>query len=163
MDKNLHKFNLNEKKLTLLVAQFSTPYDAKLCKDTLSAIFEKINYQTDQIFKAQQGEASLDDISHIYAQYGFINETGWEQNTPIIQEDVSIIWVLPAGAHIEDAEDLLESMKPLKIEIHRREGIKEEWQMYPYPAVMPIPDEDELPLINSDEPFFLNPFKRILH
>lgn len=151
----------------VVVARFTTSRQARSAQLTLTTLFDTIDARVDELFEKGQGQATLSELASIYAQYGFRNENGWEQEHPIMVSDNEIAWPLSFGVRKSDVEDLLQAMEPQSIEFHDLKESVEEWQLYPMPEMGPFLDDviDDY----ANDPFFEDdeypgsPPKRMIH
>lgn len=148
---------------TIMIVSFESKEDAIHCKNTLDDTFDQIKDEVNQLFERQDGEATVEDISKLYAKYGLVNDNGWEQDMPIIVKDQDLAWALPSGANVEDLRNMMESMNPVQISTHDQSSTLEEWKLYPHPAVIPLPDDyDEEDDDFIEDEITISP-KRLLH
>ncbi|MBN2528127.1 MAG: hypothetical protein JXR76_17175 [Deltaproteobacteria bacterium] len=150
----------------VVVARFTTSRQARSCQMTLTTLFNTIARKVDDLFKKGDGQADLGELAEIYAQYGFRNENGWEQEHPVMVHENEVAWPLSFGVRRSDVEDLLQAMEPQSIEFHDFQEPIEEWQLYPLPEMIAFMDElDELAddHMPEDDEYLGNPPKRVIH
>lgn len=128
---------------TIVVVRFDSNEEAIKCQFTLNALFAEIDLRINAVFQAKEGQASLEDVSRIYASFGFSNENGWHQDAPVLVEGAEVLWPLAGGADPDDAENLLSTMEPQNIRMYADKEALEDWQRFPHPIAAPIPDEDD--------------------
>ena len=122
--------------------------------------------QVTDLFESNGGEAHVSEIDRIYTVHGLRNDSGWEQDLPVLVQGPDIAWALPPGAHMEDAENLLWTMGASDVSIHQQSTDAEDWRTAPHPMAMAIPEEDDsAPFdLEVDEPVaVISSRKRTLH
>ena len=144
MVKNINSSSDDFFSSTVVLVRFAQARDARSCQLTLDALFDRIREEVREVFKTGEGEATLEEIASVYADYGLTNENGWEQNHEILLSGNDVIWPLSFGVRRQDVEDLLSTMEPQGIEFHDVGDDVEQWRLYPIPETMPLPEfEDE--------------------
>jgi len=150
---------------TVLVARFDSADEAAIVQDTLESIFDELTSEVEDLFERNGGEAHALEIAKIYAIRGFRNDSGWEQDIPILVHDRDLAWTLPIGAHVEDAENLLLTLGASDVAIHQQGVDAEEWRTAPHPMIMVVPDDEAwFHEGDDDEPIsMVTTRKRTLH
>jgi hypothetical protein len=128
----------------VMVARFAGPLEAATARSTLEATLDELASEVDELFELSGGVVEVEQVQRIYARSGLRNEVGWHQDRPIRVKGAELIWELPEGADIEDAENLLVSIGALSVVAHRAAGVGEEWRMapHPFPIELPVDDDD---------------------
>lgn len=150
---------------TVLVARFDSTDEAAIVQDTLESIFDELTREVEDLFERNGGQAHALEISKIYATRGFRNDSGWDQDLPILIHDRDLAWTLPIGAHVEDAENLLLTLGAQDVAIHQQGTDTEDWRTAPHPMIMVVPDEESWFMEgDDDEPIaMVTTRKRTLH
>ena len=148
--------NYGQEDSTLVVARFENREAARECYSALKALFAEIDQQLDILYAANNGQASLEDIQQLYSPFGFTNDNGWHQSAPITLEGNELIWPLDAGVQLEDVEMLLSALDATAIQVFAETATLEDWQRFPHPIIMPLPDDEEeafaLPILKRNNP-----------
>ena len=128
--------------MRLLVADLGSPAEAARAARSLNSMLDEVREEVSDLFSRQDGVADAAAITRVYARLGLRNETGWEQERPVIASGKEVLWELPEGAYPEDAEAILWSVGARDISLH--EAAEEEpWRDAPHPMMaMEIIDED---------------------
>ena len=116
-----------------------------------------------ELYEQQGGEANIFDIAKIYTRHGLRNDSGWEQEYPILINDEDIAWALPAGAFPEDATSLVWTLGAQNVAVHKPDHDPEDWRMAPHPMAIPIPGEEIDFFEVEDEDPIVGSSKRTLH
>jgi hypothetical protein len=151
----------------VLVARFAGPIEAATARSTLRATLDDLAREVAELFRESGGVVAVEQVERIYSRSGLRNDVGWQQDRPIKARGAELIWELPDGVDIEDAENLLVSLGALSVVAHRAASFDEEWRMapVPFPIDLPIDDDDlEHPEQDAEDgyPTMVIP-KRTLH
>ncbi len=150
----------------IVIARFDSGREAEATRSALESMFDSIAEKVIELFERNGGEAHVNEIEKIYAIHGLRNDSGWEQDLPVLVQGPDIAWALPTGAYVEDAENLLWTMGASNVSIHQQTANSEDWKTAPHPMAMTIPEaEDDAPFdIEIDEPVaVIATRKRTLH
>lgn len=150
----------------IVIARFDSGREAEATRSALESMFDDIAEKVTELFECNGGEAHVSEIDKIYTAHGLRNDSGWEQDLPVLVQGLDIAWALPAGAYVEDAENLLWTMGASNVSIHQQATNSEDWRTAPHPMAMTIPEEEEdAPFdIEVDEPVaVVATRKRTLH
>lgn len=148
----------------MVVAHFGDVSSAQSAAAAIEAMLRTAEERVEELFLAQGGVADMADLTAIYARQGFFNDIGWRHETPIVTDGDELIWELPEGFVIEEAEVLLLAFGAESIEIGQTAD-EEPWRhSLPPAAMMPIEDEIEsLELEEEDSSVTPAPTKKLLH
>ena len=154
----------NQMNSVIVVAQFSDISHAQSAAAAIEAMLRTAEEQVEDLFAAQGGVADMADLTAIYARQGFFNDNGWRHETPLVTDGDELIWELPEGFVIEEAEVLLLAFGAESIEVGP-DGDDEPWRhSFPPVAMMPVEDEvDSLELDEEDSSVPPAPTKKLLH
>jgi hypothetical protein len=147
-----------------IVARFSDAAMAETAKIAISQVLKSAEAEVADLFKLQDGVANTADISKIYTQYGFVNDIGWQQEQPLIAHREELVWDIPEGLVLEEAQVLLAALGAQIIDVGIMET-EESWRSAPHPAVG-FPMDDEFDFSELDEEDLVRetlPIKKILH
>jgi hypothetical protein len=121
----------------VLISTFSGPVEAVTARDTLRATLDDLAREVRELFRSQNGVVDGEQVARIYARAGLRNDMGWQQERPIRVKGAELVWELPDGAHVDDAENLLVSLGAIAVVAHVTVPGGEEWRAAPAP--FPIP------------------------
>ena len=127
---------------SVVVARFENAADAAKARDSLEEMFDELAEEVSQLFEKNGGAAHVFEITRIYATRGLHNDSGWEQELPVLTHEKDLAWTLPAGAHAEDAENLLWTLGAQDVTVHQQNLDDEDWKLAPHPMAMSIPEDD---------------------
>ncbi len=147
----------------VIIARFNSREEAEQGRDALERIFKELHAEVAELYEQQGGEANIFDIAKIYTRHGLRNNSGWEQEYPILINDEDIAWALPAGAFPEDATSLVWTLGAQNVTVHKPGFDPEDWRMAPHPMAIPIPDEEVDFFEVEDEDQFVGSRKRTIH
>lgn len=136
----------------VLVSAFAGPVEATTARSTLRATLADLAAEVGELFRAQGGIVDGEQVSRIYARVGLRNDMGWQQQRPVTTKGAELIWELPEGAYVEDAENLLVSLGALSVVAHHPAYDDDAWRAAPAPFPLggPLPD-DEPEQADADE------------
>lgn len=146
-----------------LAARFKDSFTAACARKAISDSLAAAEKEVSDLFKKKDGVADSSDIYAIYARYGFQNDCGWRQQTPLIQEEVMIFWEIPDGMLVEEAEQLLSAFGAFSV---RREDVfdNELLRRVPHPAALFLSEIEDVRDFDEDDLFFGESCeKKILH
>ncbi len=147
----------------VIIARFNSREEAEQGRDALETIFNELRAEVAELYKQQGGEANIFDIAKIYTRHGLRNDSGWEQEYPILINDEDIAWALPAGAFPEDATSLVWTLGAQDVAVHKPGLDPEDWRTAPHPMAIPIPGEEIDFFEVEDEDPIVGNAKRTLH
>ena len=159
-------FVVAESNRTILIARFKSSAEAEEGQASLEYIFDEVATKTSELFSEQNGVADISDVAKIYARHGLRNDVGWEQDYPVLASDKDLAWALPAGAYIEDAQNLLLTLGATHVAVHHQNEDSEEWRFAPHPMMMSIIEEEynfESELEDEESFSVISLQKRTLH
>jgi hypothetical protein len=91
----------------VMVASFPDSKRAEEARGAIQDILDRARVEVDSLFERQGGVADISDVKAIYARFGFRNDVGWAQEQPVIADGNEMIWEVPAGMVLEEAQLLL--------------------------------------------------------
>lgn len=153
-----------EKSPYRIVARFIDAEHADIARQEVNAVLRDAQGEIDDMFHRQEGIAQVCDVNTIYARYGFRNESGWQQTRTIRTTDDELIWELPDGMFVEDAQGLLAAYGALTITVDSTAD-DNLIQSVPHPAALYLSesDEDFEEIEDDDLTSFIALEKKILH
>jgi len=123
-----------------LAAVFADDDGAMDAAASINASLEEAAIETDDLFAAGGGVAASAEVDRIYSRFGLRNTSGWRQETPLTAAGREVLWRLPAGAPIEDAEQLLAAHGAAAVRIApQSDG---DWTAAPHPLAIPFVDQE---------------------
>ncbi|MCP4606967.1 MAG: hypothetical protein GY847_41725 [Proteobacteria bacterium] len=133
-----------------IITRFADPVGAETARSTIEEMLNCAEKEVDELFVRQGGIAEVADISNIYARFGFQNDIGWRHETPIISSGDELIWELPEGLILEEAQVLLLALGAQAIAVQVNEE-EEQWRQALHPIAMLFLEEDRDFLEHEDE------------
>ena len=134
----------------ILAARFQTGASAEAAVDTVSSLLQSAQKETDALFASQNGIAESCQVAEIFARYGFHNDCGWRQETPLYVNDEAVQWRLPDGMNTSEAEQLLTSLGA--VTIYQEESFEDEMlRSVPHPSALFLSEIEELPDFEEDD------------
>jgi hypothetical protein len=135
----------------MIEARFNSVSSAEHARETLSAALNSAEKEATAVFETQGGIAESSDIAAVYARYGFINDCGWQQLRPLALEDTALVWEIPEGMVIEEAEQWLSTLGA--ISIHPKDPTFDEDVLcrIPHPAALFLAEIDEMQDFDDEE------------
>jgi len=121
----------------VLVCTFTGPVEAVTARDTLRATLADLAREVRDLFLEQDGVVDGEQVAKIYARAGLRNDMGWQQERPITVKGAELVWELPEGAHVDDAENLLVSLGAIAVVAHVTVPGSEDWRDAPAPFPLP--------------------------
>jgi hypothetical protein len=151
----------------VLVSTFAGPVEAVTARNTLRATLDDLARDVEELFRAQGGVVDGEQVAKIYARVGLRNDMGWRQERPLTVKGAELVWELPEGVHVEDAENLLVSLGAIAVVAHVTVPGDEEWRAAPapFPIQSEFFDEDFDPSESDEDDAFPTQTvpKRTLH
>ena len=90
-----------------IIASFDNPLRAESARQTIENMLVQAGREVDDLFERQGGIANITDVADIYIRYGFYNDIGWKHETPLVAVGNELVWELPEGLVIEEAQLVL--------------------------------------------------------
>ncbi len=147
-----------------IIASFDTSRQAESARQTIENMLAQAGTEVDDLFERQGGVADIADVADIYVRYGFFNDTGWKHETPLIAVGNELVWELPEGLVIEEAQIVLLALGAQTASLQLEED-EELWREALHPSTrFLLEDESILADIEEEEqvaPVFIA--KKILH
>jgi len=122
----------------VLVCTFAGPVEAVTARNTLRATLDDLAREVKELFDEHNGVVEGEQVAKIYARAGLRNDMGWQQERPLAARGAELIWDLPEGVHVDDAENLVVSLGAIAVVAHVAVPGAEEWRAAPAP--IPLPD-----------------------
>jgi hypothetical protein len=146
-----------------LAARFKDVFTATCARKTISDSLTAAEKEVSDLFEKKGGIADSSDIYIIYSRYGFRNDCGWRQETPLSQEDSIIYWEIPDGMMVDEAEQLLLAFGALSV--HREDIFDDELlRRVPHPAALFLSEIEDIRDFDEDDLCFSESCeKKILH
>ena len=94
----------------VILARFEDAIQAEVAKSTIDEMLSAADSEVAELLKRQGGVAKIEDVTEIYARYGFHNDCGWKNDCSMDSNGQDLIWEIPDGMLIEDAELLLRAL-----------------------------------------------------
>jgi hypothetical protein len=133
-----------------IVAQFRDETQAEtVCEAINDAVFSAAR-EVDTLFEAQGGVANIADVARIYQRYGFRNESGWQQYSPVLTDGQMVVWEIPEGMDIHEAEQLIAAFGAISLSIEN-DGDDELLRQVPHPAALFLSELDETYELEEEE------------
>lgn len=126
--------------VVFIAARFGDDDGAMDAAASINAALEEAALAVDDLFATGGGLAHSDQVDRIYSRHGLRNTGGWCQERPLEAEGREVLWCLPAGALVDDAEQLLLShgAEAVRVVGHTGDG----WKVAPHPLAIPFIDEE---------------------
>jgi hypothetical protein len=126
------------------MARFTNSDRADAAKEAVTRILNDAKKEVDALFALQDGLADMSDVSRIYARYGFVNESGWEQTRPLQCRKDELLWELPEGMRADEAEGLLAAFGAVSVNIE--DPFDDELlRQVPHPAALILSETEDDP------------------
>jgi len=148
----------------MILARFSDAMQAEVAKSTIEEMLASAKGEVTELLERQNGVAEMIDLAEIYSRYGFRNDCGWSYDRAIVANGQDIVWEVPEGMFVEDAQLLLLALGAQFVAV-QPDGDQELWAQGPHPAaLMLLAEELDLPDLDDDEPSHsAMPEKKVLH
>jgi hypothetical protein len=124
------------------MAQFSDELLAETVCDAVNAALSDAAREVDALFAAQNGVADIGDVSQIYLRHGFHNDSGWQQYRPLSLDNDCIIWEIPEGMNVQEAEQLLSAFGAISLMVED-ETEDDLIRQVPHPAALFLSEFDD--------------------
>ena len=134
-----------------LAARFKNNSAADRAHQAVNDTLATAQKEVAALFAQQGGVADASDVAAIYVKYGFRNDCGWQQDTPIWVEEATLYWEIPDGMHLDEAEQLLLAFGAISI---KQESAFEDdlMRIVPHPAALFLSELEDMPDFDDDEP-----------
>ncbi|HUT79016.1 MAG TPA: hypothetical protein VM285_15060, partial [Polyangia bacterium] len=129
-----------EGRFAALAALFASDDDAMNAAASINATLEEAALEADRLFAGRGGVAESAELDRIYGRFGLRNTSGWRQERPLAAAGHEVLWQLPAGAPVDEAEQLLLSHGAKAVRVIDR--FDEGWKVAPHPLAIPFVDEE---------------------
>ncbi|MCP4676513.1 MAG: hypothetical protein GY854_13565 [Deltaproteobacteria bacterium] len=147
-----------------LIASFDDPLRAETARETIENMLVQAGKEVDDLFERQGGIADISDVTEIYIRYGFYNDIGWKHETPLVAVGNELLWELPEGLVIEEAQMVLLALGAQTTTLQIEEG-RELWREALHPSTRFLLEGESI-LADIEEEEQIAPFsiaKKILH
>jgi hypothetical protein len=146
-----------------LIADFQDVSQAETVRDAVNEALYNAAREVDKLYKNQNGVADISDITGIYNRYGFRNDSGWQQLRPLKSDQQTVIWDVPEGMLVHEAEQLLTVLGAVSLSIESDED-DDLLRQAPHPAALFLSELDDIVDIDEDDFFAVYAEeKKILH
>ena len=146
-----------------LVAQFPDDLLAETVCDAVNDALTDAAREVDALFERQNGIADIGDVAQIYLRHGFRNDSGWQQYRPLIADNDVLIWEIPEGMNVQEAEQLLSAFGAVSLMVEN-EAEDDLLSQVPHPAALFLSEFDEsFDNDDDDAPSSLIEEKKTLH
>lgn len=133
-----------------LAARFKNNHTAESVQIAVSSTLSAAQNDVAALFDRGGGIAESYEVSAIYTRYGFHNDCGWQQTTPIFVEGATLFWEIPDGMLIDEAEHLLAAFGALSIRTEDRFD-EDLLQNIPHPAALFLSEIEDLQEFDEDD------------
>ena len=148
-----------------IIGHFVDVTQAEAASAVISKTLDHAEREVQALFNRRNGVAEAAEVGRIYERHGFTNDSGWHQERPLSHAGEELLWEIPEGMDVAEAQNLLVSLGALSVTIDE-ETNDDVLTAIPHPAAVFLA-EMENDFIDIDDEERLLPYcqseKKLLH